>query len=793
MLYDQEGSYMATCHKGIPMCTLNLSWFFDNRTAQVAFVQQGVDPGLASELMSAQREALQSEANARHSEELDRHLKKWRGEARDHIAHVEQTAANELQQKILQLNEQAAHAVSVQKSAEIQLKSQEQRIHDLNTELHLTRNNVGAANQSYQQASASLNEAYTQIHTYKQKVDQLTQQTMDMQKASDNQRRDFEREIEKLRQEQQKLLGELKSQPRGGTPRPAVDYQHGVGASQPSQPARPAGTGIQQVPAKLSVSDDDADDERSFTAPPGLPPGGPPDDGGDDDDDGPGDDRDDRGRPRGKKDKKDRAEADHVADVGVIHLRLHHLLRVRPLLRVLSLSLHVRNYLERKRLEKMRQATKKSLPGKKEAAAAPKASGAKPTGVCYDFLEGKCTRSSDCKYKHDKSEKGKGGGKKGKSRSKSRAPSRSMSPGSRNQVCKFWKAGTCHRGKDCAVQHPAKPAAASTKDDKSRGKSKHKRRKSRKKKDGRSRSSSRGSNSSKGSQSLKDKGGKPASSGLAAVCLMRALMMVAVINPSTSAHRVTDGITPAPFHNPYHFATPVSRNKTVSFGDSIETFEIPIGQDCQLNPCHSKQRTFNLIRIAKDDRSRKETIEARESDAILAAQMLQSAVVRELHGKICKCNFECDSDIGCRHCIRSDLKAVPGHMPSQQNNASAEIAWIADTGVPFSWTSAAGSGKPTIVPTRTSRVSAVGAESDDEGYDASIADTEGAHELDDFEEACPGELAPLPPAAVTPDFDGGSDAEVEAPEPVDGRLVLPDPQFPSTSSLLVANHGYQDF
>ena len=66
--------------------------------------------------------------------------------------------------------------------------------------------------------------------------------------------------------------------------------------------------------------------------------------------------------------------------------------------------------------------------------------------------------------------------------------------------------------------------------------------------------------------------------------------------------------------------------------------------------------------------------------AILAAQMLQSAVFRELHGKSYKCNFACDSDIGCRHCIRSDLKGLPGHMPSQQRNASAEIAWIADTG-----------------------------------------------------------------------------------------------------------------
>ena len=555
-----------------------------------------------------------------------------------------------------------------------------------------------------------------------------------------------------------------------------------------------------------------------------------------------------------------------------------------------------RDYLERKRLEKMRQATKKSLSGKKEALPAPTrpSSAGKGTGVCYDFLAGKCTRGKDCKYKHEKGDKGKGGGKKkGKSRSTSRNSGRSMSPGSRNQVCKFWKAGKCHRGEDCAFQHPPKPAAPSTKDDK-RGKSKNKRKK--KKKGDRSRSSSRGSNTSKGSNSLKDKGGKP-SSGSAAVCLMRALMMVAVVNPTTSTHRVPEGIAFPSFHRSCQFAMPVTPNKTVSFGKDDEIFEIPIAEDCHLNPCHAKHRTHNPVCISHDDRSRKETIEERENDAILAAQMLQSAVIRELHGKSCKCNFKCDSDIGCRHCIRSDLKALPGHMPSQQRNASAEIAWIADTGsaqdlvcsrmiphdimyhssqplelitangsqsadqqasihidcidkevhpyvlpdspavisvgmrciqdgwdfvwksfsrpyfkkqdgtkiklevkdyvpylpskdgripaavgVPFSWNSAAGNGKPSISSSRMTRMSAVGTESDgdfeeepeDDGYEPSLANTEDL--ADAMEEFFPGELAPGPPAAITPDGAEGSDDEVEAPDEVDGRLQLPEPK-----------------
>ena len=93
----------------------------------------------------------------------------------------------------------------------------------------------------------------------------------------------------------------------------------------------------------------------------------------------------------------------------------------------------------------------------------------------------------------------------------------------------------------------------------------------------------------RGSQSLKDKAGKPSSPGSAAVCLMRALMMVAVVNPSTSTHRVPEGIAShASFLN-QHFAMPVTPNRTVSFGSNVETFEVPIEHDCNLNPCHAKQ------------------------------------------------------------------------------------------------------------------------------------------------------------------------------------------------------------
>ena len=91
---------------------------------------------------------------------------------------------------------------------------------------------------------------------------------------------------------------------------------------------------------------------------------------------------------------------------------------------------------------------------------------------------------------------------------------------------------------------------------------------------------------------------------------------------------------------------------------------------------------------------------------------------------------------------------------------------------------AAGNGKPIISPVRRSRMSAVGTESEDEveeveePYEASIADDDEilGHADDSLEEFFPGELAPGPPAAITPDVNEGSEDEAEAPEePVDGR------------------------
>ena len=123
--------------------------------------------------------------------------------------------------------------------------------------------------------------------------------------------------------------------------------------------------------------------------------------------------------------------------------------------------------------------------------------------------------------------------------------------------------------------------------------------------------------------------------------------------------------------------------------------------------------------------------------------------------------------------VKLEVKDYVPYLPSKDGRIPAAV------GVPFSWNSAAGNGKPSISSSRMTRMSAVGTESDgdveeepeDDGYEPSIADTEDLANA--MEEFFPGELAPGPPAAITPDGAEGSDDEVEAPDEVDGRLQLP--------------------
>ena len=270
----------------------------DNRTAQVAVVQQGVDPALANQLMAAQQQALQSEANALHSEVMERQRQELVSEARDQLASVEKQAADEISRKNLLLNEQAAQAMSEQKSAQLHVHAQDHRIRELSAELSQVMNTAGAMTSSAEKSNADLQNARSELAEYRTQIEAMNQYNMDMKRMAESQKKDFEAEIAKLRDEQKQLIRSLKSQPLEGTSGPQIHYGPGKPVPQASQPSRPI---IEEVKSGTKPKhSSDADDEHFMADPmhpPGLPGGQPPDD--DDDDD----DFDDK---RGHKDKKDK-------------------------------------------------------------------------------------------------------------------------------------------------------------------------------------------------------------------------------------------------------------------------------------------------------------------------------------------------------------------------------------------------------------------------------------------------------------------------------------------------------
>ena len=193
-------------------------------------------------------------------------------EARDRITSVEQQAAEEISQRNLQLklNEQAAHAMSYQKSAQLQAQSQDQRIKELTAELQQVRSSASQLNQNFQQASSDLQAANAQMGSYIQQIDALNRQTADIQKCADLQRKDFENEIEKLRREQAEFIRQMKSQPLEGTPRPSPSIERDVGSRKDTKndDLLPNLKIFKQGPSS------DADDENVQAdpkPPPGLP------------------------------------------------------------------------------------------------------------------------------------------------------------------------------------------------------------------------------------------------------------------------------------------------------------------------------------------------------------------------------------------------------------------------------------------------------------------------------------------------------------------------------------------
>ena len=68
-------------------------------------------------------------------------------------------------------------------------------------------------------------------------------------------------------------------------------------------------------------------------------------------------------------------------------------------------------------------------------------------------------------------------------------------------------------------------------------------------------------------------------------------------------------------------------------------------------------------------------------DSILSARMLSGAVSSELKGVHSKCQYLCDSDIGCDDCIPKELVAMPAQVCHEvRRYQCSDEDWIADTG-----------------------------------------------------------------------------------------------------------------
>ena len=172
---DPRRSMPGVLDSNIDISQLNTINFnsVDQRTAHVAVVQQGLDPNLANQLMAAQQQALQSEANVRHSEVMERQRMELVSEARDQLASIEQQAADEISRKNLLLNEQAAQAMSEQKSAQLQVNAQDHRIRELSAELTHVVNNAGILTSSAEKSNADLQAARSELAEYRTQIDAM--------------------------------------------------------------------------------------------------------------------------------------------------------------------------------------------------------------------------------------------------------------------------------------------------------------------------------------------------------------------------------------------------------------------------------------------------------------------------------------------------------------------------------------------------------------------------------------------------------------------------------------------
>ena len=320
----------------------------------------------------------------------------------------------------------------------------------------------------------------------------------------------------------------------------------------------------------------------------------------------------------------------------------------------------VRRFLDRERLESNRERVARTL-GAASSSAVPaldKTAGYIPKGYCRAWNREGCN-DPNCKYKHQAPPPKK---------ERDRKPSRTNSPRARSpsrgrdkkKPCKFWAIGRCTRGSDCKFSHegtpkspraatPARPSSSDSKGGKGKKGSRSPGRRGDK--------SPRGKGSKSPRNSRSPKGGKSPKASPAAVCLIASLLA------SVSEAYVMPKMV-------------VSCPSIVRFNEQADIVKISAQGD--LRPVGHAKRIF------KDQYpwEHKFQFEPQDvEDAQLSAKMLQGAVKSELSGCTARCNFKCNTDFGCNHCIPKSMVAAPAQAEELVNDALiAPIDWIADTG-----------------------------------------------------------------------------------------------------------------
>ena len=326
----------------------------------------------------------------------------------------------------------------------------------------------------------------------------------------------------------------------------------------------------------------------------------------------------------------------------------------------------VHRYLMRNRLEGNRERIAASFGGSKPSTPAVGERGPYiPKGYCIAWNKGGCSKEG-CTFKHETPPK------RSKTPSRGRSASRDKAKKDKGKVhCKFWKAGRCKRGSECTFSHEgsqrprkATPARSASKGSQGSDKSKKGKKKNPRGKSKEKRSSSKDSQASKGSNNSKSsKGSRSSGKGPspAAVCLVAS--MLASMAEGYASNATRNGL-------------PICASPVVRFNDHVDTCHIRAVGDMlpYLSAKSIPNKTFPVSYKTFTDSSVLE-------DSILSARMLSGAVSSEIKGVHSKCQYLCDSDIGCDDCIPKELVAMPAQVCHEvRRYQCSNEDWIADTG-----------------------------------------------------------------------------------------------------------------